>query len=167
MQIQPQQGQELIVLKISKTTGYWRWYSERKQHVRLMEFDWAKSIPGYRELNEQTREKQFQKYVEKARIVDCGRIPEDLPNTRPFRGPDGRRRPPTLEELKVGAEALLESLVTQKRLSDQKVCSMQRGLGVHVGRPLQELRRSMVIQIPGQPWKDELAGLWYPLPKRG
>ena len=60
-----------------------------------------------------------------------------------------------------------ESLVTQKRLSDQKTCSMQSGLGFHVGKPLQELRRSTVISVPGQSQKDELAGLCTLSPEGG
>ena len=66
-----------------------------------------------------------------------------------------------------GLSDRFESLVTQKRLSDQKACSIQSGLGFHVGKPLQELRRSTVIPIPGQPQKDEMAGLCTLSPQRG
>lgn len=58
-----------------------------------------------------------------------------------------------------------EELVAQKRLTDQRACSIQSGLGYHVNRPLQELRRSTVIARPGQPPKDELAGLCALSPK--
>lgn len=102
-----QQGEELIILKRQKYVDYWHWDSDRKQYARISEVDLAKIIPGYREMNEKARAKRFQRYVEKTQLMDCGRIPEDLPNTRPFRGPDGRRRPPTREELRTGAEALL------------------------------------------------------------
>ena len=66
-----------------------------------------------------------------------------------------------------GLSNRFESLVTQKRLSDQKACRIQSSLGVHIGKPLQELRRSTVIPIPGQPPKDELAGLCTLSPKGG
>ncbi|OUQ81565.1 hypothetical protein [Flavonifractor sp. An100] len=97
-----------MMLKI-KTQGTARYYLEAGHKLcrPLTEAELGKIIPGFKELNEKSREKRFRKYVEKAQIVDCGHIPEDLPNTWPFRGADGRRRVPTREELKAGAEALL------------------------------------------------------------
>ena len=80
--MQIQQGQELVVLKSSKTRDYWRWDSVRKLYVRLDESDLAKAIPGYRELTEKARAKKFKKYLKEARVIDCGRMPEDLPNTQ-------------------------------------------------------------------------------------
>ena len=97
----------MVILRIQKTAYYWNWDSSRKLYRLVSESDLAKAIPGYRELNERARSKKFQKYVKESEVTDCGRMPENLPNTRHFRGPDGRRRPPTQEELKAGAEALL------------------------------------------------------------
>lgn len=86
---------------------FYIWSKRWRRWCRLDEAELAKAIPGYRELTEKARAKKFKKYLAEAQTIDCGRIPEDLPNTRPFRGPDGRRRMPTREELRIGAEALL------------------------------------------------------------
>ena len=72
------------MLKI-KTQGTARYYLEAGHKLcrPLTEAELGKIIPGFKELNKKAREKRFRKYVEKAQIVDCGHIPEDLPNTCP------------------------------------------------------------------------------------
>lgn len=100
---------ELIRIQPAETSNpmFFIWNEKEEHWCRLSEAELAKAIPGYRELSEKARMKRFRKYLDSKEIVDCGILPEDLPNTRHFRGPDGKKRVLTQEELRAGAEALL------------------------------------------------------------
>lgn len=67
------------------------WNSQIKAYTPLDEAVLAKYIPGFRSLNERARQKAAKHFLDSIDVIDCGRIPDDLPNRKRPRDRNGHK----------------------------------------------------------------------------
>ena len=67
------------------------WNSKLGAYTVLDEAVLAKCIPGFRSLNERARRKAAKDFLDSIDVIDCGWIPDDLPNRRCPRDKMGRK----------------------------------------------------------------------------
>ena len=97
----------MLKIALGGQTHIWAWDGGEKRYRPVDEAYLARVLPGFRDLNERARARRKARCLRENDVAKGGKIPAALPNTRPFRGADGKRRTPTPEELRRGAEALL------------------------------------------------------------
>ena len=67
------------------------WNPQTKEYIPLDEAVLAKYIPGFRSLNERTRRKAAKGFLDSINVIDCGRIPDSLPNRKRPRDRKGHK----------------------------------------------------------------------------
>lgn len=67
------------------------WSSKLRAYIALDEAVLAKFIPGFKSFNERARQKSAKRFLGSIDVIDCGRIPDDLPNRRCPRDKMGRK----------------------------------------------------------------------------
>ena len=80
-----------ISTRICKDDRTFMWDSKLGAYTALDEAVLAKCIPGFRSLNERARRKAAKRFLDSIDVIDCGRIPDDLPNRRCPRDKMGRK----------------------------------------------------------------------------
>lgn len=80
-----------VSTRMGKDIRTFMWDSKLGSYATLDEAILAKNIPGFRSLNERARRKAARRFLDSIDVIDCGRIPDDLPNRRCPRDKMGRK----------------------------------------------------------------------------
>ena len=67
------------------------WSPQAKTYIPLDEAVLARHIPHFRTLNERARRKAAEHFLDSIDVIDCGRIPDDLPNRKRPRDRNGHK----------------------------------------------------------------------------
>lgn len=80
-----------VSTRMGKDIRTFMWNSKLGAYATLDEAILAKNIPGFRSLNERARQKATVRFLDSIDVIDCGRIPDDLPNRKRPRDRNGHK----------------------------------------------------------------------------
>ena len=80
-----------VSTRMGKDIRTFMWDSKLGAYATLDEAILAKNIPGFRFLNERARRKAARRFLDSIDVIDCGRIPDDLPNRKRPRDRKGHK----------------------------------------------------------------------------
>ena len=80
-----------VSTRMGKDIRTFMWDSKLGAYATLDEAILAKNIPGFRSLNERARRKAARRFLDSIDVIDCGRIPDDLPNRKRPRDRKGHK----------------------------------------------------------------------------
>lgn len=98
---------ELVHIRSRFYPPYHTYNPESKTYTPLTEQHLIGTIPGFRDLNEAARKKALSRYLKSAGVVSCGRVPEKLPNCKPYLDEFGSECSPPAAVFREGALTLL------------------------------------------------------------
>ena len=96
---------QIIILDSADVPKCFIW--RKDSYVALTDRILSRLIPHFPDLPRRAKEKRFKKWLEEAEIVCKAYIPAQLPNTRKKCRANGKKRPPLVDDLQRGANALL------------------------------------------------------------
>lgn len=95
------------IIKFQNSTEPCYYEAKQNQYLPLSEAQLRKQIPYFADLHEKARTKALKRFLRSSTVIDCGSIPEFLPNCKAHRDERGRKTSLSEETLQAGAKALL------------------------------------------------------------
>ena len=96
-----------IMIKFQSYTGPCYYEAKQHQYLPLSDALLRKRLPYFTDLHEKARAKAFQRFLRGNTVIDCGSMPEFLPNCKPLRDRCGRKISLSEETLQAGARSLV------------------------------------------------------------